>query len=217
MSKSERLEIIRSTGIVAIMRANSPVQLIAAADAIREGGVRAIEVTMTTPGALDVIARARARFGNEIVFGAGTVIDAATARMAIVAGAEFVVAPTVDVETIALCSSYGVPVIPGAFSPTEAVTAQRAGADMVKLFPAGVGGPAMLAAILAPLPQLQLIPVGGVNLSNASEYISRGAAALGVGGSLVDQRLLDAGDMQELTRRASAFVQAVATGRSEST
>lgn len=215
MNKTENVEVIRATGIVAIMRADNHHQLFEAARAILEGGVRAIEVTMTTPGALELIGEVKSRMSGEIVFGAGSVTDAITARMAIVAGADFIVAPTVDIETIELCSSYGVVVIPGAFSPTEAIVAQRAGADMVKLFPAQFGGPALVSAILAPLPQLQLIPVGGVNLSNASEYISKGAAALGVGGSLVDQKLLDEGDMKELTRRAAAFIEAVVAGRSD--
>ncbi len=215
MDKMEKLGLIQETGVIAIMRAQSSDQLIAAADAIRAGGVRAIEVTMTTPGALQVIEEASRRYGDEVLFGAGSVLDAETARAALLAGAGFVVAPTLNVDVVALCNRYGVPVVPGIFTPTEALTAWEAGADMVKLFPASVGGPAMIKAILAPLPQLKIVPVGGVNLQTASEFIRQGAAALGVGSSLVNQSLLDQGDMAELTRRAAAFIEAVRLGRSQ--
>lgn len=214
MNKTAKLNLIRATGVIAIMRAQSSAQLIAAADAIKAGGVRAIEVTMTTPGALDVIAEATRRYGDDVLFGAGSVLDTETARAAILAGAGFVVAPTLSVPVVALCNRYSIPVMPGIFTPTEALTAWEAGADMVKLFPASVGGPAMIKAIRAPLPQLDIVPVGGVNLETAVPFIKNGAAALGVGSSLVNQRLLDAGDMDELTRRAEAFIQKVQEGRS---
>jgi len=213
VNKTQKLNLIRSTGVVAIMRARSADQLIAAADAIKAGGVRVIEVTMTTPGALGVIEEATQRYGDEVLFGAGSVLDAETARAAILAGAGFVVAPTLKVEVVALCNRYSIPVMPGIMTPTEALTAWEAGADMVKLFPASVGGPAMIKAIRAPLPQLEIVPVGGVNLDTAVEFIRMGAAALGVGSSLVNQKLLDAGDMDELQRRAVAFIAAVKEGR----
>ncbi len=213
MNKFEKLNLIRATGVIAIMRAQSSEQLIAAADAIKAGGVRVIEVTMTTPGALDVIAEATARYGEEVLFGAGSVLDAETARAAVLAGAGFVVAPTLKVAVVALCNRYSIPVMPGIFTPTEALTAWEAGADMVKLFPASVGGPSLVKAIRAPLPQLEIVPVGGVNLETATDFIRKGSAALGVGSSLVNQKLLDAGDMSELTRRAAAFIQKVKQGR----
>ncbi len=216
MNKREKLELIRSTGVVAIMRAQSSDQLIAAADAIKEGGVRVIEVTMTTPGALGVIEEATDRYGDEVLFGAGSVLDTETARAAMLAGAGFVVAPTLSVPVVELCNRYGVPVMPGIYTPTEALTAWEAGADMVKLFPASVGGPDLIKAIRAPLPQLEIVPVGGVDLTTAVDFIRKGAAALGVGSSLVNQKLLDAGDMEELTRRAVAFIAAVKEGRGES-
>lgn len=214
MDKMEKLSLIQETGVIAIMRAQSSDQLITAADAIRAGGVRVIEVTMTTPGALQVIEEASRRYGDEVLFGAGSVLDAETARAALLAGAGFVVAPTLNVDVVTLCNRYSVPVVPGIFTPTEALTAWEAGADMVKFFPASVGGPAMIKAILAPLPQLKVVPVGGVNLQTASEFIRQGAAALGVGSSLVNQSLLAQGDMAELTRRAAAFIEAVRLGRS---
>jgi 2-dehydro-3-deoxyphosphogluconate aldolase / (4S)-4-hydroxy-2-oxoglutarate aldolase len=213
MNKSEKLQLIRETGVIAIMRAQSSDQLIAAADAIKAGGVRVIEVTMTTPGALAVTEEATRRYGQEVLFGAGTVLDAETARAAILAGAGFVVAPTLDLQTVALCNRYGVPVIPGCYTPTEMIAAWQAGADMIKLFPASVGGPDLVKAIRAPLPQLEIVPVGGVDLNTAAEFIRKGAAALGVGSSLVNQKLLDAGAWDELERRASAFVEEVRKGR----
>jgi 2-dehydro-3-deoxyphosphogluconate aldolase/(4S)-4-hydroxy-2-oxoglutarate aldolase len=213
MAKSEKLDLIRETGVIAIMRARNSGQLIAAADAIKHGGVNVIEVTMTTPGALSVIAKASEKYGERVLFGAGTVLDAETARSAILAGAGFVVAPTLNLEMIALCNRYGVPIIPGCYTPTEMLTAWEAGADMIKLFPASVGGPGLIRAILAPLPQLEIVPVGGVDLSTAAEFVEKGAVALGVGSSLVNQRLLDAGDMEELTRRAAAFIEEVRKGR----
>ena len=213
MDKAAKLQLIRDTGVIAIMRAHSSDQLIAAADAIRAGGVRVIEVTMTTPGALSVIEEATTRYGEDVIFGAGSVLDAETARAAILAGADFVVAPTLDLATIQLCSRYSVPVMPGCYTPTEILSAWQAGADMVKLFPASVGGPPLVKAILAPLPHIAIVPVGGVDLDTAAAFIASGAAALGVGSSLVSQALLDAGDMDELTRRAGAFIEQVQLGR----
>lgn len=213
MNKAQKIQLIRDTGVIAIMRAQSSDQLIAAADAIRQGGVRAIEVTMTTPGALRVIEQATGRYGDDVLFGAGTVLDAETARAAILAGAGFVVAPTLSFAVIELCRRYNVPVIPGCYTPTEMLAAWEAGADFVKLFPAEVGGPPLVKAILAPLPQLQIVPVGGVDLNTTADFIRNGAAAVGVGSSLINQKLLDAGDMAELTRRAAAFIAEVKKGR----
>jgi 2-dehydro-3-deoxyphosphogluconate aldolase/(4S)-4-hydroxy-2-oxoglutarate aldolase len=215
MNKSEKLELVRETGVIAIMRAQSSDQLIAAADAIKAGGVRVIEVTMTTPGALAVVEEAKGRYGQDVLFGAGTVLDAETARAAILAGADFVVAPSLDLDTVALCNRYSIPVMPGCYTPTEMVAAWQAGADMIKLFPASVGGPDLVKAILAPLPQLEIVPVGGVNLHTAADFIRKGAAALGVGSSLVNQKLLDAGDLDELQRRAAALIAEVRKGRGQ--
>jgi 2-dehydro-3-deoxyphosphogluconate aldolase/(4S)-4-hydroxy-2-oxoglutarate aldolase len=215
MKKHEKLDIIRDTGIIAIMRAKSSDQLIAAADAIKAGGVKVIEVTMTTPGALSVIETAKARYGADVLFGAGSVLDPETARAAILAGADFVVAPTLNLNMIALCNRYSIPVMPGCYTPTEALSAWEAGADMIKLFPASFGGAALVKAILAPLPQLEIVPVGGVNLDTAADFIRKGAAGLGVGSGLVNQKLLTNGDLDELTRRAKAFISEVEKGRTE--
>lgn len=213
MDKQWKLELIRETGIIAIMRAQNPERLVQAAEAIWAGGVRVIEVTMTTPGALQVIGAATEQFGQTVLFGAGSVLDAETARAAILSGAGFVVSPTLSLDVIRMCRRYSIPVLPGCFTSSEALTAWEAGADMIKLFPASLGGPHLIKALLAPLPQLQIVPVGGVDLTNAADYARSGAVALGVGGSLVNQKLLDAADMSELTRRAAAFVQAFDSGR----
>ena len=213
MDKRSAMQIIEESGVIAIMRAQSSGQLLQAADAIQAGGVQAIEVTMTTPGALEVIAEARKRYGAELLFGAGTVLDPETGRAAILAGAQFVVAPTLNLGLIEMCLRYSIPVMPGAYTPTEALTAWEAGADIVKIFPADVGGPAYLKAIRAPLPQLKLCPVGGVDLDTAADFIKSGAACLGVGSALINQKLLDSGDFAELTRRAVRFREEVDKGR----
>lgn len=213
MHREEGLEIIRKTGVVAIMRTKSSEQLLRAADAIREGGVRAIEVTMTTPGALSVIEQAVSRYDQDVLFGAGTVLDAESARAAILAGAQFIVSPTLNRDLIALCCRYGTPVMPGAYTSTEALAAWECGADMVKIFPAGVGGPALIKALKAPLPQIELVPVGGVTLDNTAEFIRAGAAAIGVGSALINQKLLESKDFATLTDRACRLVEEVARGR----
>jgi len=213
MNKQEKILLIRQTGIIAIMRTRSSDQLIAAAEAIRQGGVQVIEVTMNTPGALEVIAAASKRFGRDVLFGAGTVLDPDTARVAIQAGAEFIVSPTLNLEVIELCNRLNIPVMPGCFTPTEMLAAWEAGADFVKLFPAEVGGPAMVKAILAPLPQLQIVPVGGVDLNSAAAFLRSGAVALGVGSSLINQKLLESANFPELTERATAFIDEVRKAR----
>jgi len=213
MNKAEKLELIRQTGVIAIMRARSSDQLLAAAEAIKAGGVRVIEVTMTTPGALEVIERATKRYCDEVLFGAGSVLDAETARAAILAGAGFVVAPTLNPGAIKLCNRYGIPIMPGCYTPTEMLAALEAGADMIKFFPADFGGPEFVKAVLAPLPQLQIIPVGGVTLDTAANFIRAGAVALGVGSSLINQKLLEANDLDELQHRAGRFIEEVRKGR----
>ena len=215
MEKKEKLEWIHDSGVIAIMRTKSSDQLIQAADAIHAGGVKVIEVTMTTPGAMKVIEEATSKYRQDVLFGAGTVLDAETARAAILAGAEYIVSPTLNLEMIALCNRYDVPVAPGCYTPSEMLSAWEAGADLVKLFPAFVGGPSMLKAILAPLPQLKIVPVGGVDLNTAADFIKMGAYALGVGSSLISQKLLDAGDLDELKHRAEAFLGEVRKGRGQ--
>jgi 2-dehydro-3-deoxyphosphogluconate aldolase/(4S)-4-hydroxy-2-oxoglutarate aldolase len=215
MQNSQVLDEILRAGVVAIMRAKSSDQLLAAAEAIREGGVTAIEVTMTTPGAIDVIKQATERFGSDVIFGVGSVLDAETARIAILAGARFVVGPTLDPGMIELCKRYSVPVVPGAFTPTEVLNAWKSGADLVKVFPASFGGPAYLKAIKAPLPQVKLVPVGGVGIDNTADFIRAGAEIVAIGSALINQKLLDSGDLDEISSRARRFREEVERGRSE--
>jgi len=206
-------ESIRETGIVAIMRASSPDQLLAAADAIKAGGVNAIEVTMTTPGALKVIEQATSKYGEQVIFGVGSVLDPETARAAILAGARFVVCPTLKLSTIEMCHRYDIPVVPGAYTPTEILTAWEAGADMVKVFPSSVGGPAYIKAIKGPLPQVRLVPVGGVDLDTTADFIRAGAEVVGVGGSLINQKNLAAGEFDSITKNARRYREEVEKGR----
>lgn len=213
MNALQSLQKILSGGVIAIMRAPSAAQLLDAAKAIYEGGVDVIEVTMTTPGALSVVEQAVSQFGEQVLFGAGSVLDPETARLAILAGAQFVVSPTLNLDTIEMCKRYSIPVIPGAYTPTEILTAWEHGADIVKVFPASVGGPAYIKAIKAPLPQVRLAAVGGVTVENTAQFFIAGIDVVGVGAELVNARLLESGAFDEITRRARAFRQEVEKAR----
>jgi 2-dehydro-3-deoxyphosphogluconate aldolase/(4S)-4-hydroxy-2-oxoglutarate aldolase len=213
MSRSETLRRIRETGIVPVVRASSAEQALALVLALKEGGVDVIELTMTVPGAVRLIEALVARFGGDVVVGAGTVLDAETARTCILAGAEFVVSPALDLATIACCRTYGIPVLPGALTPTEIVTAWRAGADMVKVFPcSAVGGAAYIKALRAPLPQIDLVPTGGVSLENVGAFVRAGASAIGAGADLVDPSKLDEG---ALSANARKYLAAIKQARAE--
>jgi 2-dehydro-3-deoxyphosphogluconate aldolase / (4S)-4-hydroxy-2-oxoglutarate aldolase len=214
MSKHEVLAQIREVGLVPVIRAESAEMAGQAIEAIRAGGVPILEITMTVPGALRLIEQVAARYGRDAVVGAGTVLDPETARACILAGARFVVSPSLNQETIACCRRYGVAVLPGALTPTEVVAAWQAGADMVKVFPAGaVGGPSYIKALKAPLPQIDLVPTGGVSLKTAAEFIQAGASALGVGADLVDPKELAQGRVGEITRKAREFAELVRQAR----
>ncbi|MBI3976610.1 MAG: bifunctional 4-hydroxy-2-oxoglutarate aldolase/2-dehydro-3-deoxy-phosphogluconate aldolase [Chloroflexi bacterium] len=207
------LETIQTTGIVAIIRLERADELVRVAEALHEGGVRTVEFTLTTPGALDALRETARRLGDAVLLGAGTVLDPESGRAAIFAGAQFIVAPTLNRATVALCRRSGVAVIPGALTPTEILTAWEVGADLVKVFPATTFGPGYLRDVLAPLPQVRLVPTGGVSLANAAEFIRAGAVALGVGSQLVDRRAVAAGRFDEITERARRFVEAVRSAR----
>ncbi len=213
MVSSPTLERLLDCGVVAIMRANSSDQLLEAAEAVLNGGVQAIEVTMTTPGALEVVRQATAQFGQKVLFGAGSVLDPETTRAAILAGAQFIVCPTLDVSIIEMCNRYSIPAIPGAYTPTEILTAWEAGASVVKVFPASVGGPAYIKAVKAPLPQVRLAAVGGVTVENTAEFFRAGVVMVGVGSELVNQKLLDARNFSEITARARSFREQALLGR----
>lgn len=209
MTKLEIIERLLDPGIIAIIRADSSDQLVAVADALRTGGVTAMEITMTTPNALQALAEVTAKLRGQVVMGVGSVLDPETCRAAILAGAEFVVTPVTKPEVIRLCNRYGKPVASGAFTPTECLLAQESGADFVKLFPAEFGGPKYIRTILAPLPMLQIIPTGGVTPDTAGEFLAAGCVALGAGSSLVSKEILANRDWRALTARAAEFVEAV--------
>ncbi|HUD21559.1 MAG TPA: bifunctional 2-keto-4-hydroxyglutarate aldolase/2-keto-3-deoxy-6-phosphogluconate aldolase [Acidobacteriaceae bacterium] len=206
MQKAEVLNTLRKIGLVPVLRAESEEQALALATAVAAGGVTVMEVTMTVPGAIRVMRRL-AEQRPDILIGAGTVLDAETARMCILEGAAFVVSPALKIATIEMCHRYGVPVIPGALTPTEILTAWEAGADVVKVFPASsMGGAKYLKSIKAPLPQIELIPTGGVSLASAAEFLEAGALALGVGADLVDPKAIAKGQPETITENARKYL-----------
>jgi len=214
MTREQVLQQIRKVGLVPVLRAPSAELAIAAAAAIEAGGVPVLEVTMTVPGAIDVIGAVVNSSQGRVLVGAGTVLDAETARACMLAGAQFIVSPALNLNTIEVCRRYSVAVIPGALTPTEVVTAWEAGADLVKVFPcSAVGGAKYLAALKGPLPQIELIPTGGVSLATVGDFLAAGAFALGVGGDLVDSSALAKGQPEVLTENARKYVAAVAQAR----
>ncbi len=203
------IEQIRAIGIIPVVRAQSAGEALAAVDAICAGGIPVLEITMTVPSAVQIINELAKRLGDDALIGAGTVLDAATARQCIDAGARFIVSPSLDVPTIEACRTLRVPVFPGAMTPTEVVTAWKAGADAVKVFPANaVGGAAYLKSLKAPLPQIELVPTGGVSLRNIAEYMAAGALAVGVGADLVDLAAVRNGSITAKAREYVAVVKA---------
>jgi len=214
MPKEQILASILGIGIVPIVRADSAEQALQAAKAIYRGGIRTLEVTMTVPGAIRVLEKVADEFGDRITLGAGTVLDPETARSCMLAGARFFVSPSVSVPTIEMCNRYSMVVIPGALTPTEVVTAWDAGADLVKIFPAGnAGGPSYIKALKAPLPQVLMVPTGGVGLENVAEFFEAGASAIAVGGDIVGKKELDAGDYDGIEAKARRFLEVVADAR----
>jgi 2-dehydro-3-deoxyphosphogluconate aldolase / (4S)-4-hydroxy-2-oxoglutarate aldolase len=214
MDKTEVIRTISDVGIIPVVRASSADEAMLAIDAIREGGISLLEITMTVSGAVGVIEKVSTRYGNEALVGAGTVLDPETARACIQAGARFIVSPSLNFETIALCRREGVTVMPGALTPTEVVNAWAAGADFVKVFPAGaMGGASYIKSLKAPLPHISLVPTGGVSLKTAADFIKAGASALGVGADLVDVKAIRDGQQSVITERARQFVQIVKEAR----
>ena len=206
MEKAAVLKELREIGLVPVLRAESVEQAMALADAIAAGGVTVLEVTMTVPGAIQVMRRL-AEQRPDILIGAGTVLDAETARMCILEGAQFVVSPALNIAMIEMCHRYSVAVLPGALTPTEIVTAWQAGADVVKVFPASaMGGASYLKSIKAPLPQVELIPTGGVSLATAEDFLKAGAFALGVGADLVDPKAMAEGRPEAVTESARKYL-----------
>lgn len=215
MSRAAQLQQVLDGGIVAIVRSPDPSRLVDVAHALADGGVTVLEVTFTVPDALDVIRAVRKSLGNRVLVGAGTVLDTETARAAFLAGAEFVVSPTINLDVIRLCNRYDKLVMPGAFTPTECLAAWEAGADIVKVFPAEVLGPAFFKAMRGPLPQIRLMPTGGVDLSTIGDFVRAGAVALGVGSQLVEPKAIAAGNFERIRELAGQFVAGVRRAREE--
>ncbi len=213
MNKEQIMQTIADTGVVAVIRVKNASELMDISVALNKGGIKALEITMTSPGALDAIKEASEKLGDNAIIGVGSVLDPETARMAILAGAKFVVSPILNEDVIKLCRMYSVPCIPGAFTPTEILRAWQAGADVVKVFPATKLGPAFFKDVLGPLPQVRLTPTGGVNLETAPEFIKAGAAFIGVGGALVDKKLVAAKKWDELSALAAKFIEVVQEAR----
>ncbi|WP_408955403.1 bifunctional 4-hydroxy-2-oxoglutarate aldolase/2-dehydro-3-deoxy-phosphogluconate aldolase [Natroniella sp. ANB-PHB2] len=210
MKKQENLKTILDSGVIAVIRGMEVDKMIKVVEALQEGGIKALEITLNTPGALDMIKELAVKLEDtDVVVGAGTVLDGETARAAILAGAEFVFAPNLNCDVIEVCNRYGKIVIPGVMTPTEIVNAYQAGADLVKVFPAKVVGPGFIKSVKGPLDHIPMMPTGGVNLDNAADFIEAGSVALGVGGSLLDQEAIDNQNYEVLTEKAKQFVQIV--------
>ena len=209
MAFTSPLERVLDRCIVAVIRAESPEKLVDVAEALLAGGVDVMEVTFTVPRATTVLEKVAAKLGNRVLMGAGTVLDTETARAAILSGAEFIVSPAVNIDVIELCRRYSKLVMPGALTPTEVVTAWQAGADIIKIFPSELTGPKYIKSLRAPLPQVRMMPTGGVNLETAEEFLSCGACALGIGGSLVEPKAVASGDFKRIESLARQYVEIV--------
>src|SRR5437899_1812230 len=215
-SKSEIISLLTNPGIIAVVRAQKPEQVIPLSEALIAGGVTAIEITMTTPNAIEAIRDARKKVGERALIGVGTVLDAKVCCEAIDAGAEFVVTPICRTEFVAIAQAADRPIMLGAYTPTEAQTAYEAGADFIKIFPADTLGPGYIKALRAPLPHLKIVPTGGVDVNNVVDFFKAGCAAVGVGGSMVTAKMLQEGDWAGLTKLAREFVEAAGSAGQKS-
>lgn len=215
MGKEKTLELIKKTGIVPVIRAKSADEALKLTEAIYEGGINIFEITMTVPGAIEVIKELIQKYkdNDDVIIGAGSVLDAPTAKMAIQAGAKFVVGPSFDEEMVKLCNRYQIPVIPGAVTPTEVVTAMEAGADVVKIFPATLFGPKIIKAIKGPIPYAPLLPTGGVNLDNVADWIKAGSYAVGAGSAIVGK--VEGDNYSKVTDASRQFIEKIKAARSD--
>ena len=214
MEKREVFNRMVSEGLIPVIRVASVTEAIDVADAIKEGGVTLIEITMSVPGALDAIRELTKKYKDDIIMGAGTLLDTETGRAALLAGAQFLVTPTLNLDLIELAHRYSAVIVPGAATPTEILAAWNAGADMVKVFPAAqLGGPEYIKALRGPLPQVLYVPTGGVNLQNAGAFIKAGATALGAGGELVDKKAVKEKKFNIITENTRAFLKAIKEAR----
>lgn len=218
MTREQIVQTIIQTGIVPVIRASNPEHARLAAEAVQRGGIGIIEITMTVPGAIRLMEKVADQLRGEVLLGAGTVLDPETARAAILAGAQFLVAPSLNTKVIEMAHRYSKAVLPGALTPTEVLAAWDAGADFVKVFPAGnMGGPKYIKALKAPFPQINLVPTGGVSLETATDFLLAGSSALGVGGELVDAKALVAGRLEVIEENARKFVACIRKARESST
>jgi 2-dehydro-3-deoxyphosphogluconate aldolase/(4S)-4-hydroxy-2-oxoglutarate aldolase len=216
MTAKQILELITGAGIVPVVRASSAEHAIQAVEALYNGGVRSAEITMTVPGAIRALEKTADRFGDKLVLGAGTVLDAETARSCMLAGAEFFVSPSLRVSVIEMAKRYSKVIFPGALTPTEVLAAWEAGADAVKIFPCGnVGGAKYIKALKGPFPQIEMVPTGGVNLETVADFLKAGCCAVGVGGELVDGKSMAAGRFDVIEERARQFLAAIKKARAE--
>jgi 2-dehydro-3-deoxyphosphogluconate aldolase/(4S)-4-hydroxy-2-oxoglutarate aldolase len=215
-SKSQVISLLTDPGIIAVVRAKTSDQINPLSQALIAGGVVAIEITMTTPNAIEAIRSARESFAGEALIGVGTVLDVKTCEAALAAGAEFVVSPVCRAELVKIAHSADRPIMLGAYTPTEAQLAHESGADFIKIFPADTLGPGYMKSLRAPLPHLRLVPTGGVDVNNVGDFLNAGCVALGVGSSLVSTKILQTSDWPALTQKAKEFVQAARTARGSS-
>src|SRR5512140_3607665 len=216
MTREDIVRTIRETGLVPVIRAANAEQAQQAAEAVQREGIAVVEITMTVPGAIRVMEKVAADVGDKVLLGAGTILDPETARAAILAGAQFLVAPSLNLNVIAMAHRYSKAVLPGALTPTEVLAAWEAGADFVKVFPAGnMGGPKYIKALKGPFPQIEMVPTGGVNLETAADFLKAGACAVAVGGELVDARLIQEGRYDLIEERARQYLAAIAKARGE--
>jgi 2-dehydro-3-deoxyphosphogluconate aldolase/(4S)-4-hydroxy-2-oxoglutarate aldolase len=214
MDKSEVLDHIRRVGLVPVLRTPSADDALIIGEALHQAGIHTLEIPMTVPGGVEVIAELASRFKGEVVVGAGTVLDTTSAAACVAAGAAFIISPSLELDVIAYCNERDVAVMPGALTPSEVVTAWRAGADMVKIFPcSAMGGASYIKALKAPLPHIEMVPTGGVSLDTAAAFIKAGAAALGVGGDLVDIEAARSGRAEVIGERARRYLEIVAEAR----
>src|SRR5438067_10987961 len=215
MSKESQLRQVLDCGIVAVVRSPDSQQLVEVARALADGGIFAVEITMSVPNALDVLRQVRQALGDRLLLGAGTVLDPETARAVLLAGAEFIVSPTLNLEVVRLCQRYSKLIMPGCFTPTEILAAWEAGADIVKVFPADVVGPAYFKALRGPLPHIRVMPTGGVDLTTAAAFLKAGACCLGIGGQLVEPRAVAEGNFQRIRDLARQYVAVVKEARQD--
>src|SRR5262249_27462011 len=215
MTREQQLQRVLDSGIVAVVRSPDSQQLVEVARALADGGISVVEITMSVPNALEVLGRVRHSLGDRVLLGAGTVLDPETARAVLLAGAEYIVAPTLNLDVIQLCRRYDKLVMPGAFTPTEILTAWEAGADIVKVFPADVVGPAFFKAMRGPLPQIRLMPTGGVDLTTAAAFLKAGACCLGVGSQLVEPKAVAEGNFDRIRDLARQYVAIVKQVRND--